>query len=177
MSFIPNDFNIIPRRKYRSQPCASFRIYTENANIIKENGCEMYFFNINVKEILGDLYYQYDRFTIEIGNFFTNTGSSSDDYTSNIPDNLLYLSMGGLEFENCSTSLGTNIFENAFIFSYQIFTNSANNPQYKNKALFKKNEKLTTLNLSIKKINSVYPQTNMTTFPLTFFIFHITPFI
>ena len=123
--------------------------------------CDQYrqsftWFNINLRALLGDLYYQYENFNILLISISSSTASASG--TQGVAeDKIVYAKMSGLPFINQTYNqpTGSNV-TSAILGVYQIpLTAVSNTQQYNNVsnvATFSKDQDLCSINISLLRL-------------------------
>lgn len=110
------------------RPCATFHLNTAQilnndvnatyVNGISNNNGTMNnlrtdntWFNVDFKTILGDMYYQYDKFNLSLA--FVTFGVTANVYGTAAIDRTLMINLAGLPFNNCAYNTGQG-FNNSY---------------------------------------------------------------
>ena len=128
--------------------------------------------NINLKNLLGDMYNQYDYFNISLNTIATGlagTVSSDKNMLS------LYVRMSGLPWSNCSYNVksGSNN-QYAIIGAFTIIVSAITSTQYNNNVLtFGKNQDTCNITIDFIRIHDEVKPVPTTLYPTCTFFFDI----
>lgn len=146
--------------------------------------CDQYrqnftWFNINLRNLLGDLYEQYDYFNISLVSMSSSAASAT--LQGNIDDKTVYVEMSGLPFVNQTYDQPSqNNHTSATLTIYQIPTTAiASTQQYNNSQInvltFGKSQDLCNINIALLRVlDNKKPTTLTIANPQFAFIFIIT---
>ena len=138
---------------------------------------DLTWYNVDFKTILGDLYYQYDKFNISLA--FITYGLTANVYGTTANDRTLMLNLGGLSFNNCayntqtmsnnsSASIGTITLPGNTVAGSFNFTNDMNTI-----TILKPNN-MTNVRIFFTRYDNSVPLSSGTgMFPAMDFFFHI----
>ena len=173
------------------KPCATFHLNTaqilnnevnnqfpvaNSFGTINNLRTDTTWFNVDFKTILGDMYYQFDKFNISLAFITFATGAYA--YGTTVNDRTLMINLGGLNFNNCayntqtgsnnsSASIGTiTLPGNAVAGSFN-FTNDMNTI-----TIFKPNN-MTNVRIFFTRFDNAAPVSAAGLYPAMDFFFHI----
>ena len=132
--------------------------------------------NINLRVLLGDMYYKYDRFNLNLNTIATGTPYTNWELSS-LDDRCVYISITGLPWVNNTYIQKTNSNTTSTIIASCYFNDETHTIQYfyyNNSATFIKNQDMCNFSLSLLRIDDGLKPTVTVVFPPLIFLFDIT---
>ena len=133
--------------------------------------------NINLRVLLGDMYYKYDRFNLNLNTIGTGAPYTGWSTGGSLDDRCVYISISGLPFVNNTYSQKNNSNTTSTIIASCYFNSSTQTTQYfysNNSATFNKNQDMCNFSLSLLRIDDGLKPTVTVAFPPIIFLFDIT---
>lgn len=154
-----------------SNICISNRVKVSNANQSIDNRINFTWLSVDMKSILGDLWYQYEYFDLALA--FLVTSTATDVLTTADKCNNIYIS--GLQWSNCNYNVLTKTNKAEVLIHYTTWKTINDSvgrvvqPHIDNRYSFKKGREQVDINIYIP------PNGNLNEYPNMTFIFKIYP--